>query len=614
MKNLVQSKMFKAALVIAVALAFIMPSSAAIINTEKTKTVQTYTSHEFYVIDPQPLSPPFILDGECFYEDFTAVNDVDVIITNLDTGETWDAEETLNAYYLELSAYDDVAEGETLRYFATDSGHYINVTDHVVTQTDLDNGGITKDLYLDEYYTDLTDFPFYPTDGTGGYTSEQLTGPACLEMALDYMHWNTSESSTIPRWTNTNIGDHGTVYDGISEKTGGYVNARGLQQYLQAKRPLPYDQFGYNFNIKYTNMPWNDQSQGGTPWTQDTVMGAICIWTDYSTSYALDYDSDTKQTVPDPYGADDKPLKPGYKPHVPAFIPAFGGYDRWMAVRGIHTDTEPWVFEHPHDAAVNETGGKENNPSQADLIEVLGFWLNDPYTTGIGENAYVTGTEFKTTYFQSLNAPGDAYDGEYVAVVEPPIDYQEQTVPNTQVVAWQKLTTSKPQTSDLTSVDFYATIVGSMKVINSAVHAMGKLVTLNEELNTVYQQSYAQHPIYVENSEDGTDYYLVSFGPQQSSLVPRGAARCNDISIVVLVDAETCQFKELSYVDTPVEYLPVNEAEALHIVVDYLDETVDPRSCRTSYVNNGDSHFDIGVLVSTPVGDYIVDQDGNVSC
>ena len=50
------------------------------------------------------------------------------------------------------------------------------------------------------------------------------------------------------------------------------------------------------------------------------------------------------------------------------------------------------------------------------------FWLNDPVPAamgGIGEDSYKTVNELLATYYFPLTT-GDSYDGEYVAICEPP--------------------------------------------------------------------------------------------------------------------------------------------------------------------------------------------------
>ena len=46
--------------------------------------------------------------------------------------------------------------------------------------------------------------------------------------------------------------------------------------------------------------------------------------------------------------------------------------------------------------------------------------MNDPLASGIGENTYKTVEEFNATYFKPLNVTDDPYDGEYLAICEPP--------------------------------------------------------------------------------------------------------------------------------------------------------------------------------------------------
>lgn len=87
----------------------------------------------------------------------------------------------------------------------------------------------------------------------------------------------------------------------------------------------------------------------------------------------------------------------------PGALPAKGYYANWMAVRGIHTD------EDPHGG-----GGFYG-------YNVSGFWINDPNSTGIGENSYKTADEWTTTYYEVITDPYYSYyDGKYITMLEPP--------------------------------------------------------------------------------------------------------------------------------------------------------------------------------------------------
>ena len=90
--------------------------------------------------------PPtsFVIDGYVFYEDNTACNNPTVKITNDKIGE-WFAENWTdsNYYRLTLKSTAEVMAGDTLRLVArSPDGAQINVTTFVVTEADIDKGGV----------------------------------------------------------------------------------------------------------------------------------------------------------------------------------------------------------------------------------------------------------------------------------------------------------------------------------------------------------------------------------------------------------------------------------------------------------------------------------------
>ncbi|UCC29285.1 MAG: S8 family serine peptidase, partial [Phycisphaerales bacterium] len=191
-------------------------------------------------------SPAVILEGYCFYDEAMQepVNTVAVDVLNLDTGESWQAATVDNYYSLELQAGDDINADDTLRLIAKDGTNWVNVTDHVVTQPEIDAGSIYLDLILDEFYLDLVDFPMYEAEAPD---VNEMCGPAVAQMTLNYMYWDADEDP-IPPMT---FDDQGALYTyGIDHNaTPGldYLDPVGMWHTIQDHRPLPYSQYGYNF-------------------------------------------------------------------------------------------------------------------------------------------------------------------------------------------------------------------------------------------------------------------------------------------------------------------------------------------------------------------------------
>ena len=94
---------------------------------------------------------PFVIIGYVSYDDDNACNDPAVNITNLNIGKEWMAEtsETSNYYQIVLSSCADVIAGEVLRFNATSAdGNQWSVTEHTVTQTEVDAGGFEYNITL----------------------------------------------------------------------------------------------------------------------------------------------------------------------------------------------------------------------------------------------------------------------------------------------------------------------------------------------------------------------------------------------------------------------------------------------------------------------------------
>jgi hypothetical protein len=311
-------------------------------------------------------SSPFLLEGLGTYEDETPVDTLSVHITNLNTDESWDADTVDNYYSLSLQPGVDFQANDNVQYIATDDSHYITVETYMITQDDIDNGGVSLDLVLDEYYLDLKDFPMYPADGPN---YQKMTGPAVLQMILNYIWWDSLQDDEPPLLFADQQWLYDTAHANNSDLSLEYLDARGIWKTFQTYRPLPYTEYGYNFN-KYHNVD------------QDFMIKLIAEWIDYPIGT---------------YGG----YQEGYPQHVPGALPMYGDYSNWMAVRGIHTNKTAYPLP--------------------DALTVYGFWLNDPLPSGLGGNVYKTIDEFLTIYEPLTGIdPESEYYGEYVAVMEPP--------------------------------------------------------------------------------------------------------------------------------------------------------------------------------------------------
>jgi len=87
---------------------------------------------------------PFLIYGYVFY-DSNDCNNPHVNITNLNTSNKWAAKTsaTSNYYQLMLASGTDIIAGDVLQFDVTSpDGSQSNVTNHTITQQEIDNGGI----------------------------------------------------------------------------------------------------------------------------------------------------------------------------------------------------------------------------------------------------------------------------------------------------------------------------------------------------------------------------------------------------------------------------------------------------------------------------------------
>ena len=522
-----------------------------------------------YIIYPgRPL-----LDGYCYYEDMSPANNITVDIINMNTSRKWQADTVDNHYYIKLIPGIHINTTEILRLTVRDNAGYVNVTDHVLTQSEIYSGQITVNLTLNEYYLDLTDFPMYLAQYIGGYTVDQMTGPAVLQMNLDYMWWNSSVDIDPPTWSENNGWDQAELYDrGVENNSNTslpLIDATGLHHMIQNLDPEPYSEYGYNFGI------YHDADS-------EYMLKQIVKWIDY------------------PAG-----IKPGHPLHVPGAVPTFGNYSRWMSVRGIHMNQTAYPL-----------------PS---ALDVFGFWVNDPYPSGIGENTYKISVEWTNNYYQPISVADDPYYGEYIAICEPPLPEEEcdltLVVPPEQ---WEPL--DEPPEQRIGMSAFFLRQVNDDAVVKAAIDGVtDQLIPYDSNFEEVFKQSYAGRPMLVENlAEEKGDYYAVPFtNVPTMQAIPRedhGDVEEETTMVVVLVDANDGHFKEASWVDNPVRYLPISSADALDIVFDELIdmginlEELNVREIKTDLVYKDLSPYypDWRVVINELGLTFFVDQDGTL--
>ena len=120
-------------------------------------------------------STPFMISGYVFNEDESVYNNPAVTITNLDTCREWTAVaiEGSNYYRIVLASCADVIANDTLRFNATSPDGCI-VTEHTVTQVDVDTGGFEYNITAE----------FRPGDVNGDGKITPADAAIALQMAV----------------------------------------------------------------------------------------------------------------------------------------------------------------------------------------------------------------------------------------------------------------------------------------------------------------------------------------------------------------------------------------------------------------------------------------------
>ena len=510
----------------------------------------TMPSNAFLVVQYGEEVGTYTIDGYIF-KDGNPQPDPKVNITNLDNDKEWAASIDGNFYNLTLNVGEDVNASETLLIVACKNTSIYesncNVTNITATIPGSDhNVNLTLDHYCLNYY------PAYPF-----HTWEEVnwSGPATMEMMIDHYR----DTSDVP--SQTELSATGIGYNQGCNANLSYVDPRGmkytLNQYLHAYNGLPYV-------ANYGVGSYNDL---------EDVLHYMCKW-----HY----------------------LGPGA-------APAYGDYSNWMAVRGIHTDVKPTFTQGSY--------------------SIYGFWINDPNPGGIGENTYKTVDQWSSTYHLNLTGvlEGDDYKGKYVAVCEPPEDddvtvnlvssparFDDKAKETVQAAKKsQALLQSGTGTTGMKGLKAVNGIDAGMKlgaeigdvveeankwIVQAAIDgAMEQLAPYDAKFAMVFADVVGTEPLLVKSDATG-DYYLVPFVDSEST---------SDIQVVIIIDAEDGHFKEASWVEEPVKYLPVSVKEALELV-DKPGATAE-----LVYVSGSPYYPDWKVTFKEWV--FFVSQDGTVS-
>ncbi|MFA5272135.1 MAG: Ser-Thr-rich GPI-anchored membrane family protein [Candidatus Omnitrophota bacterium] len=236
-------------------------------------------------------------------------------------------------------------------------------------------------------------------------------------------------------------------------------------------------------------------------------------------------------------------------PNCSVLIPAFGGYNNWMVVRG---------------ASASEDPNANLNPWQTGAFTVYGFWLNDPAISGIGENSYKTAAELQSTYYLPLTTE-DSYAGKFVAVAEPPEKKNEAPIN----IAKRFRNKFHDQLKSLAASD--AEIDNDSEDDDKAPtfpvrykrFDWKKLIDphLLKDKNFVSatNDSLARRPLKVRMLDDQTKFYY---------LMPLSKTKGKEAltSAVLVLEGNDLSFKEVSWVKTPLKFPKISRREAIALV------------------------------------------------
>ena len=544
------------------------------------------------VVAPVVAQPtPFVISGETFDNANVALTDCAVTIENLDTGTVWTADTSeASNFYLLLATSDDVGAGNTLRITAknTLNGGYttpenytycINISTVDVTQDDVDTGGLAElDIILDHFCINYyPDYPYFTQDA-----------------------WNYSGAAVMKMWTE--FKDEGPYTQEELQEMGLLNNRVGSDPYCidpQGMAATLNDLLLSN----HFSVGVHDNSTEGL----EHALHRICWW---------------------------QYLGPG---SLPVYGNPAGNYEFWMGIRGIHTD------KNPHEGTYSAPYG----------YDVYGFWVNDPnaFSSGcIGENSYKTAEEWTENYYKPTHDPIIAdWDDKYITVLEPP----EEDI-DVRIVAakprFERAVTPVLMRKMLKVDGIERTVLveavkddDTIDVAKAAIDAVSEgLVPYDPQFADIFSKTVAGEPMHV-SSDDG-DHFIVPFeipvqkahvkqpvriqkfdggavkqfrapvrGDKEIKPIPVKPIRINEEStfVVIIIDADDGSFKEASWVDEPMKYLPVSEKDALKLMSEKTDISKAKPEIELVLGDLGPYYPDWKITVDKMV--FYVSQDGVVS-
>ena len=478
-----------------------------------------------------------------------------VNITNLNKPDVVDdraANIASDFYEITLNVSDEVESGDVLRITACkDVGNYesnCNVTNYTVVNAPGEDTNVN--ITLNHYCLNYhPDYPF------STWEQDNWSGPAVMQMMVN--HYRPVEPAQ------SDLNETGIAHNQACNSELEFVDPDGMRWTLNdiLHNTSSYGGGNYaNYGIgNYDNL--------------DSVLHYICYW----------------------------------QHKGPGAAPTDGDYSNWMVIRGIHTSVNPY-------------------PQSSGSYDIYGFWINDPNPTGIGENTYKTVNQWTNDYYSTLTGVNgnDNYLNRYVAVCEPPVQ------PDCEI----KLVSSKPRFDDAITTPLaeialtanspeqvsYEKVLrndNSRKIVTAAIDGVNEeLVPYDAAFAEVFAKTVSGKPKFV--SGDNENYYIIPFDlsvKERLKPIKKSIADIRKIKqktlVVVLIDAEDGSFKEASWVEDPVEYLPVSEAKALQLIHNEADISIEKPTTELVHRDASPYYPDWKVTIGDNV--FFVSQDGTVS-
>jgi hypothetical protein len=415
----------------------------------------------------------------------------------------------------------------------------------------------------------LKDMPWYEKE------KSHYSGAATCKMILDFLR---QEDETTGK-TQDELYNHGhalnlTENSGLSELDGKGLDAvlGHFDPYDTPENPWydrekgtgnPYQ--GYNFYISVFDPAAN--SDAFTEYLRD-----IAHWM----SYNVTVDHWSTELVA--------------QPNSPAAVPLDGSYEHWVAVNGVVTSANPTPV-----------------PGTIPEVTVYGFWLTDPANKGISKNIYVTASEVGKTYFLPLTS-NDEYNGKYMQVAEPPPVLSEAKVEiapeevNDSTLKLIKIAEDKTHRYDVARVVNLDEEIGGIswqEIINAQA-------LTDTDFREAIEDSIVREFIKVEREDNGSSYYIVPFDKYIKGQFLTYAA--------LTIDAQTGAFKQASWLEEPVRFVPVNKEKAEKLAREYCAEEILQISSRLIWQPQGPSNSPFFPYWKVIVNEQTlyVTQDGQV--